>query len=135
MIQSPDGRHEAELRYVGEIRFGPPYHSLCVDGISMGGRVFGDAVLWSPDSRYLAVQEWLTTDEAEGPITTLCVVDVVERRTCRLSRADGGFVEPQSFEGGAITYVASYMGDFEVREFEMDLEQVRSWRPLEGADV
>ena len=53
---SPDGLHTAHLAVGGEIRFGPLYFSLSVDGRSFGERIFGDAHLWSPASTLFAAQ-------------------------------------------------------------------------------
>ncbi|WP_253272487.1 hypothetical protein [Pectobacterium brasiliense] len=56
-LASFDRQHTAMLICVGEIRFGPPYFSLSIDGSDLEGRIFGRKLLWSPDSRYLAVQD------------------------------------------------------------------------------
>ncbi|WP_240355714.1 hypothetical protein [Pectobacterium polaris] len=85
-LPSFDRQHTAMLIYAGEIRFGPPYFSLSIDGKALDDRVFGKDMLWSPDSRYLAVQEWLSTAERDGPQTALLCIDVLEERQCQLSQ-------------------------------------------------
>nr|WED68851.1 hypothetical protein PJ912_00385 [Pectobacterium colocasium] len=78
----------------GEIRFGPPYFSLSIDGKTLDDRVFGKDMLWSPDSRYLAVQEWLSTAERDGPQTALLCIDMLEERQCQISQATGDLSSP-----------------------------------------
>jgi hypothetical protein len=73
---SPNTQHIAHFVFSGEIRFGPPYYSLSIDDYYFDQRVFGAAHLWSPSSDLLAVQEWLTIDYSEGPITALVLVDI-----------------------------------------------------------
>lgn len=71
--ESPDRKHVAVLTYINEIRYGPPYFSLSVDGISFGVRIFGDVYLWSGDSRFFAVQEWMTTNYLGRPGDTVTI--------------------------------------------------------------
>src|SRR5262245_44317984 len=97
--QSPDRTHRAKFEYEGEIRFGPPYYSLTIDEDRIKNEVFGSEALWSQDSRYLAVQLWLSTREADGPQTALICFDLSERRRCQVCTARGGFVVPARFEG------------------------------------
>lgn len=86
---SPDGKREARLVIAGEIRFGPQYFSLILDGKKLPERSFGEGLLWSPDSRYLAVQEWMTTEESDGPITRALVIDAARSLQCVLAQANG----------------------------------------------
>lgn len=97
--QSPDGRREAVLEYAGEIRFGPPYYYLRLLGAAILKRLFGSSLMWSPDSRFLLVQEWLSTSERDGPRTQIVVFDFLDGRECSLAKADQGFVEPLGLEG------------------------------------
>ncbi|MEQ9842863.1 hypothetical protein [Pectobacterium brasiliense] len=103
-LPSFDRQHTAMLIYAGEIRFGPPYFSLSIDGKALDDRVFGKDMLWSPDSRYLAVQEWLSTAERDGPQTALLCIDVLEERQCQVSQAAGGFIVPARVEDDKFFY-------------------------------
>ena len=109
---SPDSRHTARWVYAGEVRFGPPYFLVEIDGRRLSGwlrrRVFGDPFLWSDDSRYLALQEWLNV--AEGPHTELRVVDVPAWREARVARYRGAFVEPVRFKEEVLEYAAAPYG-------------------------
>ncbi|GKT26371.1 hypothetical protein [Acidovorax sp. SUPP3334] len=41
MARSSDGTHRAALRLEGEIRFGPAYFRLSIDGRDIPHRIFG----------------------------------------------------------------------------------------------
>jgi hypothetical protein len=128
-VPSPDEMHVAELQIAGEVRFGPHYYSLRIDGDELGERVFGEACLWSPDSRFLAVHEWLTTSEAEGPKTALVLFDLAEDREVQISWANKGFIAATSFEGDKILYSKWYKGRGVIREFEMEFLTLDRWEP------
>jgi hypothetical protein len=131
LIESPDRKHQAILKYVGEIRFGPHYFSLTVDSFSFGERIFGDDYLWSDDSRFFAVQEWKTTDYATGPITKLLLIEDIERRECPLSGINGWIV-PKQFEGSKLIYTKRYYdeGLDKIAEFEIEFLGLDRWGPL-----
>nr|WP_240472584.1 hypothetical protein [Pectobacterium brasiliense] len=131
-LPSFDRQHTAMLIYAGEIRFGPPYFSLSIDGKALDDRVFGKDMLWSPDSRYLAVQEWLSTAERDGPQTALLCVDVLEERQCQVSQAAGGFIVPMRFEDDKLIYEKQYFGA-EINgatEYEIPFTALPRWSTL-----
>jgi hypothetical protein len=127
---SPDNSRKAVLDYANEIRFGPAYYYLRVDDISFGGRVFGNSCLWSPDSRFFAVQEWDSTSETQGPKTRLLLLDFETRRECILSRADGGFIVPKQFEGNKLIYAKKYPAKGIENEFEIEFLTLDRWENL-----
>lgn len=127
---SPDGQHTAHFVVGGEIRFGPLYFSLAVDDYSFGGRIFGDAHLWSPSSPLLAVQEWLTIDYSEGPITALVLIDIERRREATLVRVTKGFVVPQAFEESRIVYRKEFGGQASDQHFDQEIARIKEWSPL-----
>jgi hypothetical protein len=59
--RSPNGIHVARLRYVDEIPWGERYYHLEFDDRKFGSRIFTDRLLWSPTSRFLAIEEWFFT--------------------------------------------------------------------------
>lgn len=126
---SPDARHTAHFTVSGEIRFGPLYYSLAVDGYSFGRRIFGDAHLWSPSSMFLAVQEWLTIDYSEGPITVLALIDVALRREIAAARTTKGFAIPEAFEGSTLVYRKEYRGQA-IERCELDTATITGWKAL-----
>lgn len=127
--QSPDGRHTAYFALGGEVRFGPLYFVLSVGGHSFGERIFGDAHLWSADSRMLAVQEWLTLDYSAGPITALVLIDLRLGRAATLARATKAFVVPLAFEGGRLAYREDRAGQAGERQ-QTDLGAIAEWQAL-----
>jgi hypothetical protein len=127
---SPDTQHTAHLLYSGEIRFGPPYFSLSVDDYSFGQRIFGAAHLWSQSSTLLAVQEWLTLDYSEGPITALLLIDLHLGREASVDRATKGFIVPESFEDPIIVYRKEYGGQEVVQHFDLDTSKIKEWQGL-----
>lgn len=127
---SPDGARRAVFTCLGEIRFGPNYFSLEVDGVTFEGRIFGEPSLWSADSQYLALQEWETIKESEGPITRLLLLDVQGRMEIVLARAVKGMAIPVSFDGRRMTYKLefySWHGKTE-EEHTVDVESLNGWR-------
>jgi len=127
---SPDRQHIAHFAYSGEVRFGPPYFSLSVDSYSFGQRVFSDIHVWSSSSPLLAVQEWLTLDYSEGPITALVILDLQLRREAELARLVKGFIVPTAFEGSSIVYRKDYAGNEGTERFEIDTTKIEGWTVL-----
>jgi hypothetical protein len=127
---SPDNQHHAFLQYLGEIRFGPAFYTLQIDTISFGKRVFGNKFLWSPDSRYVAIQEWETVSEALGPQTQLLLIDLETRRECVLSKAEQGFILPKKFENDKLIYTKEYYGQGVVKEFEIEFLSLDRWENI-----
>jgi len=129
---SPDGRHEAALEWAGDVRFGPAYYRLYVHGRRIPRRLFGAELVWSPDSRYLLVQEWLTTSERAGPHTRLVVLDLLEGRECALAEVRQGFVEPVGVEGSLVRFRESYYAPRKTIEREQDLPPADRWVKRRG---
>jgi hypothetical protein len=127
---SPDTRHTAHFICAGEIRFGPLYYSLSVDNHSFGERIFGDAHLWASSSTLLAVQEWLTIDYSEGPITALVLIDLQRGRETTVERVTKGFIVPKAFEGPIIVYRKEFGGQVVDQRFDVDTTKINEWKAL-----
>ena len=127
IVPSPDRLHKAVLKYVDEIRFGPAYYSLTIDKIAFEERIFGNSYLWSPDSRYFAVQEWETTSESRGPQTRLLLIDLDLKQECVLSRAERGFIVPQKFEKDKLIYTKEFYRPRIIKEFEIEFLSIDRW--------
>jgi hypothetical protein len=127
---SPDNQHSAFWEYSGEIRFGPAFYTLKVDTISFGKRVFGNKFLWSPDSRYFAIQEWETASEALGPQTQLVLIDLETKRECVLAKVEQGFIVPEKFENDKLIYAKEYYGRGLVKEFEIEFLILDRWEDI-----
>lgn len=127
--RSPDGKNKLSFILDGEIRYGPSYYKLEINGKTIKNRIFGFVNLWHPESKYVALQEWLTTDYQEGPITSLTIVDLREMRIANISTLHKGFISPINFEDENIIYEKSYSAG-QKGEFEIDLKTVLNWRKL-----
>ena len=129
---SPDGSAFVALKYEGEIRFGPPYFALQINGRNIAGRVFGDKVRWSEDSQYVALQEWLSTSESEGPQTSLICFQPRSWQQCKVSGARGGFIEPKKFDGDRLIYSKQQfsLGLQQTTEYEIEFKALPRWEAL-----
>lgn len=127
--RSPDGKHKLSFFLEGEIRYGPSYYKLELNGKPIKNRIFGFVNLWHPESRFLALQEWLTTDYQEGPITSLTIVDLKEMLIANISTLPKGFISPINFEEDVIIYQKDYSFG-QKGEFEMDLRTVKNWQKM-----
>ncbi len=102
---SPDWTHRVRFIYCGEVRFGPPYYHVELDGKLlrrwwMHPRHFGRACVWSADSRYVALQEW--REVAESPDTEVRVIRLQTKRERGAFHVRGASAEPVRFEGGKL---------------------------------
>ena len=126
--QSPDKRHKVELVYQSEIRFGPAYYALKIDDQLLENRIFGGCLCWSSDSKYLAAQEWLTTDYTIGPITRVLLLEIDNNKFVGLKSLDKGFVKHFVFEGNLFVYTRDAKGM--AREVEVDISKIDAWEPM-----
>lgn len=130
VTKSPDGRHEAELIYAGEVRFGPQYFNLRIDDRSFGSRLFGWGLLWSPDSTILVLTEWHTSDESTGPITSLLLLRPVGWMYSRFPIIQKGFASPDHFIGQSLVLRHTdrlYTGGAFTVQRETDLATIYDW--------
>lgn len=95
--KSPDKKQGFNLLFEGEIGFGPEYYRLQLNCNMINDRIFGFEFKWHPYSKYLALQEWLTTDYGKGPITALTLIDLENNKIVQLSKTDKGFIKPVEF--------------------------------------
>lgn len=128
--KSPSHEHGFDLIFEGEIRFGPVYYKIAIDGKVVEDKIFGFEFLWKPNSEYLVLQEWLTTDYRKGPITVLTIIDPIKGLYAQLSKADGGFIVPKKWEGDKLVFIKNYMGKGIEKEFEMDTYDIQNWQTL-----
>ena len=112
----------------GEIRFGPYYYSLRLPPYDFAQRIFGSIYLWSPDARFLAFQEWFTTDYAAGPLTGVLLIDFALGRQCLLSKASKGFVVPLRFDPPQLVYSKESGG--KTTESRIAYEALGHWSPI-----
>ncbi|NJN36101.1 MAG: hypothetical protein HC794_02405 [Nitrospiraceae bacterium] len=101
---SPNRKTDVYLQYAGEVRFGPAYFNLIVGGTRIRDRLFGGEIFWSNDSKYFAVQEWLSTEESQGPHTRLVLFNAETRQESAVKECMGGFVSALRFYPESFTY-------------------------------
>lgn len=136
VIPSPNKKYNAILTYTGEIQANQPCYSLSIDGLlyAFTDRIFGEVCLWSPGSRFLAVQEWKEADEANDPqYCLLSIIDILARRECIIANVEGtkGIVLPESFIGEILMYTVSYYGRFGLtKSFESKFRFLDGWQTL-----
>jgi hypothetical protein len=136
VFPSPNKKHKAVLTYIGEIRADHGPYSLSIDGFphSFSNRVFGKVCLWSPESRFLVVQEWKETDEAGVPkFYLLLIIDVLARRECVIANVETGKgnILPESFIGESLMYKVIYYGQFGMtKSFESKFQYLNGWQTI-----
>jgi len=133
-IPSPNKKHKAILTHIGDAKADPGYYSLTIDGhpYSSAGRIFGKVCLWSPESRFLVVQEWTETNENGAPkICQLLIIDMLAKRECIIANVEGakGNILPESFIGDSLMYTVIYGGQFGMtKSFESRFQYLDGWK-------
>ena len=133
---SPDKKHTAVLTHLGDIQSGTGYYSLSVDRypLAFANRIFGKFCLWSPESRFLSIQEWKESDGVNSPKSfLLLVVDMLTRRECLIANVDGtkGSIVPEGFIGESLMYAVLYYGVFgTTKSFESKFQYLDGWQPI-----
>lgn len=133
---SPDKKHKAVLTHLGESQSGSSYYSLSIDKFpnSFANRIFGKVCLWSPESRFLSVQEWKETEDANPPkLYLLLIIDVLAGRECLIASVDGtrGNILPEGFIGESLMYTVMYYGQFgTTRSFESRFQYLDGWQTI-----
>jgi hypothetical protein len=133
---SPDKKHTAVLTHLGDIQSGTGYYSLSVDRypLAFANRIFGKFCLWSPESRFLSIQEWKETDGVNSPKSfLLLVIDMLTRRECLIASVDGtkGSIVPEGFIGESLMYAVLYYGVFgTTKSFESRFQYLDGWQTI-----
>jgi hypothetical protein len=136
MLPSSNKKYNVVLTYTGEIQAGQAFYSLSIDGLahSFIDRIFGQVCLWSPDSRFLALQEWKETDEDDTPgFCQLMIIDMLTRRECVIANVEvtKGNILPESFIGESLMYTVIYFGQFGMtKSFETKFRYLDDWQTL-----
>ena len=136
IFPSPDKKQSAALTYLGELQSGLSYYTLSVDKYphSFANRIFGKVCLWSPESRFLSVQEWKEIDEANQPkFYRLIVIDLLAGRECLIASVDGtkGNILPEGFIGDSLMYAVLYYGQFgTTKSFESRFQYLDGWQAI-----
>lgn len=132
--ESPDGRWRAELVLAGEIRFGPCYYALQLNGRTLADRIFGEPLVWSEDSRLLAVQEWLTIDYGIGPRTRTLLIRPLDDTCAGLPVVEKGFADQFLLSARDVRYSEVFPGRGQVVQREVALSAVEPWTRCQWAE-
>ncbi len=133
---SPNKKQKALLTHIGEDQVDHDYYSLSIDGLpdSFTDRIFDKVCLWSPDSRFLIVQEWKEIDDSGAPkFCQLLIIDVLARRECVIANVEGtkGTILPESFIGESLMYTVIYDGQFGMtKSFESKFQYLNGWQTV-----
>ncbi|MDY6842758.1 MAG: hypothetical protein SVW57_01515 [Thermodesulfobacteriota bacterium] len=124
---SPNNKNHARLILEGEIRFGPAYFKLELNGLRIPDKLFGDKLFWSHDSIYLATEEWLTTDYQKGPITRLLLFNFQTMKQSGFKRIEKGFVRDVTFFEDRLKYIKEYAATGRDIESEVEYSNIKNW--------
>lgn len=132
VFPSPNNKHKAVLTHLGETQSGSGHYTLSIDKfpLSFSDRIFGKACLWSPESRFLAVQERKETNELNY---LLLIIDVLTKRECVIAsvEAEKGNILPESFIGESLMYTVIYYGQFGMtKNFESKFQYLNNWQTI-----
>ena len=136
IFPAPNKKRQATLTPIGEMQAPPVYYSLSIEGLphSFEERLFGEVCLWSPESRFLAVQEWKEPDDSGTPkFCVLSIIDVVGRSQCVIANVEGakGNILPESFVGESLMYTVIYYGQFGMtKSFESRFRYLKDWQAI-----
>lgn len=127
LSKSPNGIHSVEKIPEGEIRFGPEYFRLRIDGRNLPDKIFGHPMAWSNDSRFLAVQEWLTTDYQKGPITRAVLIDVTSWSIAEFKTVEKGFAESFVITESSFFYLKRFPSKENQIEAKIEFQAIKNW--------
>lgn len=124
-------KHNTVFSYAGEIRFGPAYFNLEIDGSKIAHRLFSDNPVWSEDENILAIEEWNSTKESIGPNMKICIFDLENKREYT-GKPIHGYTISKHFEGNLLIYEKrDWSKGYEVIEIiELDLQKIEAWKYL-----
>ena len=118
------------LDIAGEIRFGPQYFELEIQGVKVLKYNYGFNRAELEGGRYLAIEEWLTTDYKKGPITRVALFDLENGLVSRLKTVDKGFVSGFKLQNGIFSYSKEYRVKGKIVESELDWSSIDNWEPI-----
>lgn len=129
---SPDGGQRAVFHYEGEFHWGPAYFRLELDGKILPDRLFDHGMCWSDDSRFFAVQEWLSTEYGKGPVCRVLIFDTERKRYRLLKTVRNGSVTDFRFIGHVFYYtIIRSAGERQERSEEKeDLSGEANWKTM-----
>lgn len=134
MYYAPDKKNSFEFIYEGEIRFGPPFYKIKLNGQFLENKLFGFEFKWDSNSKYLALQEWETIDYKKGPITNLFLINLENLQFSRLFQTTKGFVYPSKFENDYLIAERQYLQSGKIEREKLELTNIKNWFKLSYFD-
>ena len=118
------------LKLAGEIRFGPQYFDLEINGKKIADYFYGFDRAEFENGRYLAIEEWLTTDYQKGPVTRVAIFDLDKGFVARLKVVEKGFVSEFRLNDGVFLYKKKFPAKGEAIETEVVWSAIKNWAPV-----
>ncbi|KAF7786146.1 hypothetical protein PRUB_a0620 [Pseudoalteromonas rubra] len=119
-----------QLSYESEIKFGPAYYSLEIEGHKVPGFYYGFDRSELLNGRYLAIQEWLTTDYKKGPKTRVAIFDLDNKLVSRLEVVEKGFVSDFRLTDNIFSYRKTYHANARVVDLEVGWDAIEEWSDI-----
>ncbi|MCG7563089.1 hypothetical protein [Pseudoalteromonas sp. McH1-42] len=119
-----------QLNYKSEVKFGPAYYSLEIEGHKVPTFYYGFERSELLGGRYLAIQEWLTTDYRKGPKTRVAIFDLEKKLVSRLEIVEKGFVSDFRLTEKIFSYRRTYYANARVVDQEVDWDSIEKWSDI-----
>lgn len=142
-FKSPNGRFSTRLdqprtyQPQGSLRSADALHyyrTIWLTDLRYSGRHFTGPAIWSSDSRYFAVEEWLVAGNLEEASTRrdcrLVVFDIANTLEAVLLVVERGHIAPLGFEGDRLTCHKSLHGSSAPEVLELDVSRATGWFPV-----
>lgn len=108
---SPSRRYQLELRFAGEVHFGPLYFSILAKGFSLDPDLspVTEEILWSPSEKYLCLVVIRSNDQEL--MSELNVVSVSTGKGTPIERRKGQITVSSVDDNGEVEYVVRLSGN------------------------
>ncbi|MEL7063853.1 MAG: hypothetical protein AAFP00_08945, partial [Bacteroidota bacterium] len=124
---SPGHIYGFDFIYAGEIRFGPPYYHMVLQGKFILDRIFGFEFKWDDQARYLALQEWLLGEASGQPLTALSIIDTTHQKISLATPWDRSLIFPIEFKEEILSYEKEYIQDDIRTQHQLCLTELTNW--------
>ena len=129
-VMSESTKRPVVLIGEGDIRYGPSYYRLEILGKIVPDSIFGENYSLLDDGKYVATEEWLTTDYVEGPATRVTIFDLENNLKCSLEKVEKGFVGEFEKLGDVFRYRKMYKGKGKTENVEITWNSLSNWLPF-----
>ena len=127
---SPGNIYGFDFIYAGEVRFGPPYYYMVLQGKLILDKVFGFEFKWDADARYIAIQEWLLDEQPNGSLTALSIIDPMHQTICQVTPWEQGLVFPIDFKEDILSYEKEWGSNGHLTQHQVKLTEIGNWTRL-----